>query len=555
MSALRHILHFKLISALKSEQPVTLRLILRGLGVTAVYLAFAVGTFMFVKAGLHYTLTQTKIGLFLLHQFMAMLLFVFFIAVNIGNIIVAYSTLYKSEEVVFLMAKPIPPEKIFLIKFLDNFFYSSTNFLVILMAGILAYTHYFKINPLMTVIILLVDFLPFTFSAGMIGVLLLLIILRIATKIGLKPVIFVIGLFYSFSLIGFFRSMAPVRLANAVLEHYPNVNQYFSNLLPPSIRLLPNQWLASSLFWLVKNDASQAVRYIFYQVGLCLGLFGLTIALGYHLYYKTWLLVPTLRTTRVEKRVSSTIWMAKPSLLSPPTEAILKRDLLNFIREPSQIVHFAVMLILILIFISSVTHINLVGARTPQLQTLIFLTVFSFNAFLMAALALRFVFPLISLEGVTIWKLRSAPLAPSMILNLKLLPYLIVLLAVGESLNYFACSRFAPVLNMVSAIATALIGITLMALNFGMGGVYANFTEKSAIRLSSSQGATLGYLLSLIYLVITIAWLYLPTRSYFANGGDFLLFSKALIGIGLLSTIVSLYFYRLGSRSYNRASG
>lgn len=196
MSQVFHILLYKLLAYLKLQKQLDLRVISRGLGVFFVYIAFAVGTYLFVNKVLQYTLTQTKIGLFLLHEFISMILFVYFVSVNIGNIIVAYSTLYKSDEVTYYMTKPIQPGKIFLIKFLDNFFYSSANFMVILLAGILAYAHYFKLGFITTIVILIFNFMPFTLTAGMIGVLFLLLILRVAIRIGLKPVIFFLATIY-----------------------------------------------------------------------------------------------------------------------------------------------------------------------------------------------------------------------------------------------------------------------------------------------------------------------------------------------------------------------
>ena len=72
-----------------------------------------------------YVLHQTQIGLYLYHRFLEMILFIFFIAVNLGNIIVSYSTLYKSPEAAYLMTKPLPSVSLFVIKFFDNFWLNS----------------------------------------------------------------------------------------------------------------------------------------------------------------------------------------------------------------------------------------------------------------------------------------------------------------------------------------------------------------------------------------------------------------------------------------------
>jgi len=60
--------------------------------------------------------------------------------------VVSFSTLYKSQEVFHLFTKPISFTNIFLIKFLDNFFYSSTTLLLIITAVLLGYGNYFNFS-------------------------------------------------------------------------------------------------------------------------------------------------------------------------------------------------------------------------------------------------------------------------------------------------------------------------------------------------------------------------------------------------------------------------
>ena len=63
--------------------------------------------------------------------------------------------------------------------------------------------------------------------------------------------------------------------------------------------------------------------------------------------------------------------------------------------------HLLVMIFLITIFISSISGIDIIilKAYNQYLKTMIYLIVTLFNVFLVASLSLRFVFPLISLEG------------------------------------------------------------------------------------------------------------------------------------------------------------
>ena len=52
-----------------------------------------------------------------------------------------------------------------------------------------------------------------------------------------------------------------------------------------------------------------------------------------------------------------------------------------------------------------------------------------------------------------------------------------------------------------------------------MGALYSNFIEKNPIRIASSQGATLTFLLCIVFLVLVIVVFYYPVVSLFATLG------------------------------------
>ena len=146
MKQIIHILKYKLISYIRLESRFTFGYFVKNIGSGLIYFAFAVGAFFFSQNLIRFLLVDINVGLFLLHEFISMILFIFFMSVNLGIIIVSYSTLYKSNEVNFLLTKPVSPSKIFFLKFLDNFFYSSSTLIMVLLSMLAGYVVYFKIN-------------------------------------------------------------------------------------------------------------------------------------------------------------------------------------------------------------------------------------------------------------------------------------------------------------------------------------------------------------------------------------------------------------------------
>jgi len=221
---LAHILQFKVLSFAKTTfdfRPIPM---VRGIASLLVFGGFAVVAYLFAHELTQFVLEKTKTGLFLYHRFISMILFVFFVAVNLGNIIVSYATLYRSAEVRYLLTKPIPYSNIFILKFLDNFLYSSTTLFLIALAVLGGYGTYFGYS--WTAIIALMAFvlIPFMFLSASLAVMILMAIIKIAGRWGFRRVMTVLAGIYLLGIYLFFKFTNPIKLVEEVFQYYPNVN-------------------------------------------------------------------------------------------------------------------------------------------------------------------------------------------------------------------------------------------------------------------------------------------------------------------------------------------
>ena len=217
------------------------------------------------------------------------------------------------------------------------------------------------------------------------------------------------------------------------------------------------------------------------------------------------------------------------------------------------------MVFLITIFVSSISGIDVVilKAKNQYLKTIIYLIVSLFNVFLVASLSLRFIFPLISLEGEALWKIRSAPINFNNLLAKRLLIYFSIIFFLGQLISFFSNYQFPFQLSIVAQLNTAITTITLVSLNFGMGGIFANYKEKNAIRLASSQGASITFLFTLLYLVLLIVILFIPVSNFFYSLENRLVISSwglfnSSILLLVLATIISFASINLGFKSFKR---
>jgi ABC-2 type transport system permease protein len=555
-----HILFYKILIFLKVNSPFNFSVIVRGIGSGLVYSIFAYGCYLLSQNTIEYLLLQVKIGNFLLHRFILVVLFIFFIAINVGNMVVSFSTLYKSNEVAHLITKPISFIKIFLIKFLDNFFYSSTTLLLIITAVLIGYGNYFNFSFWMYPFILLFLVLPFMFTAGTAGVIVLLVILRLAGKWGIKKVLSVLGTVYAIGIITFYFVSNPLNLVQKVFDYYPNINQYFGFLESGLVNFLPNYWIAESLYWLSENRFDRAFPYIYVNILTSIVVFLFSLYLAKKWFYQTWLTSLKINAELKSSNSRKNLFFGfdKESIFKEFNEAVIKREFWLFFREPNQWVHFLVMIFLIIIFVSSISGIDIIILRAynQYLKTVVYLVISLFNVFLVASLSLRFVFPLISLEGEALWKIRSAPINYNQLLSKRLIIHFVIIFIVGQIITFFSNYQFPAQLGLIAQFNAAITTITLVSLNFGMGGLFANYKEKNAIRLASSQGASITFLFTILYLVILIIILFIPVYNYFYSvekGMEYSFSSLILSSLVLLliALIVSSTSLKLGFRSFH----
>ena len=105
----------------------------------------------------------------------------------------------------------------------------------------------------------------------------------------------------------------------------------------------------------------------------------------------------------------------------------------------------------------------------------------------------------------------------------------------GQGLNYFSHLSFPKPLFLSSSINIGFITLAVVSLNFGMGSLFINLKEKSPIRLASSQGASLTFLFTIVFIVVLIALLFIPIYNYY---NDIFGFQDRLRNIYFISLLI-----------------
>ena len=256
-------------------------------------------------------------------------------------------------------------------------------------------------------------------------------------------------------------------------------------------------------------------------------------------------------------RLTGTLWIFdRHSIFSSQIEVLIKKEFFHFIREASQWIHLIVMIILTGLFAVSVSKINLT-LRIMDVQLLTYIVMFVFGGFMISSLALRFVFPMIGLEGQTFWALRSSPMKESGVsssLNLFLVFRLVLpiaeYIAIASNIPFVSKTELRSVLLWFGIFNAFWISLTMVSLNLGFGGFFANYLERNPIRAASTQGATLTFLATLLYLIFIVVIILVPVSAYFAAFYQHIIFhTNLLLVAGMLLAVVSFLLSLLDSSS------
>lgn len=503
---------------------------------------FAYLVFSVVKFMSRYMITEAKLGLFLYHRLLGLALFVFFAIICVANILVAFVTVFRNTETEFLHTMPISPTAIFTAKFLDSFLYSSALMLILILSAVAGYASYFK-NDLAIFVGIPLVILPMIFSAACIGAITLLLVLKFSKTISIRVAAAVVTILYAGTTYAYIRLNNPFKLFNDVMKYYPHIDRYLGALDPKPDYIAPSFWAANFFYFTSTDNIIGAAASAIIVCTFAVLLFLLMTKLADKFYQETYWIA---RQKLFERKLGMSTAKEKSTGAPVKPVSLMKRDLLLFIREPSQTFHFAVLILLIGVFLFNLFAMR-IYLPDKFIITSAFTLIYAFNNFLVVALAVRFVYPMLSLEGESFWLVRSSPVKLNEVFYTKLLPGIVFLSTIGTVLGYAALSPFEKFRDLIpTSMAFGFAGgIIFPSVVMIFGGAFVDYKEKNPVRISSSHGATVSLIVSVGVMVILSSIVFNRTFQYFSSKGklqDELWGSWILLLIGAGCAAIARYF-------------
>lgn len=424
-----------------------------------------------------------------------------FMLLVFSNVLVAFSTMYRSKEVVYLLQAPISFENFFYARFFECVAFSSWSLAYLGSPLMLAYGLQTQASPLFYIAAVLF-YVPYILVPACVGVVIALVLVRIfpqlktGTMIALG-VVAVAGMgLYIFSII----RDTPMDDSNLL----PAFIQASARMQSP---FLPSYWTSEGILAAAQYNFPIALYYLGLVASTALFSVWITGQLSAWLFYPGYAYLMGQDRQRIKLPNRGILGRLDRTLraLPEPLRGLTIKDIRLFWRDPTQWSQFVIFFGIMAIYIANLRNSTRYFEEDKWRLWVACLNTGALSLIL-ATLTSRFVYPLISLEGRRFWILGLAPLTFRQLILQKFC------LSVGST------SLFTVPLALLSAymldlepLHFAFTVYTVIIANFGLSGLavglgslYPTFYEDNPARIVSGMGGTLNLLVSVGYIALLV---------------------------------------------------
>ncbi|MBA3579669.1 MAG: hypothetical protein H0W42_06765 [Gemmatimonadaceae bacterium] len=521
-----------------------------------IFFAIAGGFFwMFVFGVLYRVLGYFRgipeIGALLAGKLLGLMLLSFFSLLLLSNIVTSLSSFFLARDLDLLVSAPVDWLRLYGAKLLETAVNSS--WMVVLMA-LPVFTAYGLIYdggwwyPLVALGV----FIPLLLIPAVIGSAITLLLVNIFPARRTREILGLVTVLSAAAIALLVRLIRPEQLARP--ESFRSLVDFIALLRTPASPLLPSEWAQTGMMSWLTYEPDYLPFILLWSTTA--GLIVLGAALHQRLYAQGF-----------SKSQESASRFKKPDpaksfarrMLAPLSirrrEMVLK-EMRIFFRDTTQWSQLILLAVLVAVYIFNIKFLPLrTEGVTFLLANIVPFLNLAIAGFVLSAVAARFVFPSVSLEGRTLWLLRSSPLPMTDVLWSKFwvgtLPLLIVALAIVFITNVLL--QVTEFMMFVSIGTITLLTFALSGLAMGFGTMFPQYETENAAQIPTSFGG-LFYMMTSIALIGAVVILEArPVYSYvrrltYGGDADPTEMVMGFVLVGVLCVAATLVPLRLAAR-------
>jgi ABC-2 type transport system permease protein len=496
-----------------------------------------IGLYDSARRGMAFVNAEAGLGPFLLGRLWFLLLFVCFVLLIASHLAGAFSTMIRSPETRWWMTLPVSARALCRAKWLESSAYSAWAIWVLVAPLAIAYLVVLQ-RPIWLVGWAVVVLLPMMAIATALSTIALLAWLRIGGRLLWRRELVPFGLVGAAAAL--FWMLGERRQASEADAWFLALQELLPRMRVATAAWLPSSWAATAL------EAGWHGRWA--QAGSYTALLWTSAALAWraldHLA-AVWFW-PVLRAHAqaalagpVTARGAGAGSAAAPLMTwrCSPLWAALAKDVLLVARDPVQWSQAVIFFGLLGAYFANLHRLAGFSAQ-PGWRIGIASLHLACTLLVLGSLAVRFVFPQMSLEGRRLWLLRVAPQGLRTVVDAKLLFYGLVGLVIVEGLLWLSASRLgipSPVRWWLGWVGVAA-PLSLVGLTLGCGAWWLDPDAQDAARIVSSSSGALTLVAVLLYVGGVVGALILGWTSWQTGAAGALLAASLWLGaISLLA--------------------
>ena len=473
-------------------------------------ISFWLGTYLIIRRVLRYFETVYELGPGLAYQLLLIILLTFLSMLLFSNLVASLSTYFLARDLDLVYSTPVPPNAFFYARLINTTINSSWMVLFFSLPIFAAYEAVFGGGFMLYLWVALI--LPlFLVIPAALGTLVTHLLVYCLPAKRIRDILFFIGLFAFLIMYFLFRFSQPERLVQP--ESFGSFMQFLTAMETPSSPFLPSSWSAEILAGTLFKRDTESVLFFALLTSYALFLPLVTSWVSGAVYLDGW---SKAQESRQGRRKLAWLERGLDRITRPfPefTRAIMLKDIKTFLRDTTQWSQLFLLLALIVVYLYNFKVLPLDRSPMPAgtIRTIVSFANLALAGFVLSAIAIRFAFPAVSLEGQAFWILQTSPISLSSLLWSKFWLNFVPLLVLGELLVFLSnlLLRVAPWMMFLSLATVFFMTIGIAAIGVGIGAMYPKFNFDNAAEIPTSFGGAVCMIVSIAFIGVIVmieAW-------------------------------------------------
>jgi ABC-2 type transport system permease protein len=430
-----------------------------------------------------------EIGPLLAGKLLGLMLVSFFSILILSSVITALSSFFLAKDLDLLVGGPVDWLRVYGAKLLETIIASS--WMVALMATPMfsAYGWAYSGGPFFPLLALAV-FLPFIVIPSVVGSAVTLLLVNIFPARRTRDILSVIAVASAAGIALLFRLVRPERLARP--EGFKSLVDFVSVLRTPTSPFLPSEWAQKFIMGYLTGTPDWLSLYLLWTSAAAIIVLGALLHRSLYLTGFSKAQESAERWARSGKFTRLVTWLLRP--IGVLKRELVLKELRVFFRDTTQWSQLILLAVLVIVYVFNIKYLPLRGEGvTMLLRNIVPFLNLVLAGFVLASISARFIFPGVSLEGRTLWLLRSSPMQVRDLLWAKFwvgtAPLLILALIIVGVTDYLL--QVTQFLFVVSIASITLMTFALAGLAIGFGTMFPQFETENAAQIPTSFGGLL----------------------------------------------------------------